>query len=160
LQITPTRESDEADAVAPVLADPPVPPVIQVENGDQPHYRWTQTNENVHIRFEVPTTATKEDFSVISTNTSVEVKYLDEVLLTGQLYASLNEDFTSWTFEAEGMEGLEVTLSKDERKHWPRLLAQGEDGDEGAAPLPIPNLEDPIEECDLGLVDEDIKMGE
>ncbi|XP_050740654.1 nudC domain-containing protein 1-like isoform X4 [Drosophila biarmipes] len=152
------RESDEAEAVAPTPADPPVPPVVQVQNGDQAHYRWTQTTENVHIRFEVPTNASKDDFNVSCTSNFVEVKHLDEVLFTGQLYARLNEDFTTWTLEAEGLEGLEVTLSKDVREHWPRLLAQEEDGGEAAAPLPIPNLEDPIEECDLGLADEDVKM--
>ncbi|XP_016967694.1 nudC domain-containing protein 1 [Drosophila biarmipes] len=152
------RESDEAEAVAPTPADPPVPPVVQVQNGDQAHYRWTQTTENVHIRFEVPTNASKDDFNVSCTSNFVEVKHLDEVLFTGQLYARLNEDFTTWTLEAEGLEGLEVTLSKDVREHWPRLLPQEEDGGEAAAPLPIPNLEDPIEECDLGLADEDVKM--
>ncbi|KAH8368408.1 hypothetical protein KR084_011292 [Drosophila pseudotakahashii] len=146
------RAADEAAANAP----PAVPSDDQLENGDQAPYRWSQTADKVTIRFEVPTGASKDEFNVRCTPTTLAVDHVDQEIFSGELYAEVNEDFNNWTLESEGQEVLEVSLSKAEQKDWPRLLAQN-DG-EVAAPLPIPNLEDPIEECDLGLADEDIKM--
>ncbi|XP_017016020.2 nudC domain-containing protein 1 [Drosophila takahashii] len=128
------------------------PPAVPADEQLQQPYHFSQTADKVLIRLEVPSGASKDEFNVRCTPSSLAVDYADQEIFSGELYANVNEDFINWSLE----ELLEVSLSKAEQKEWPRLLAQNEG--EAAAPLPIPNLEDPIEECDLGLPDEDFKM--
>ncbi|XP_034670920.1 nudC domain-containing protein 1 [Drosophila subobscura] len=129
-----------------------------------PPYTWTQTFEDVLIRFRLPSGLTRNDFDIRSTNSQLEVECLGEILLTGALYASVDSDLTTWTVTAEC---LQLTLVKEQQQSWPHLLSDVQaappEGDADACPLPeralpILNLEDPIEECDLGLPDEDVKM--
>ncbi|XP_017130565.1 nudC domain-containing protein 1 [Drosophila elegans] len=142
---------------------------VQHQNGhsNEHSFSWTQTDDDVLIRFQTPATPSRNDFTIRCTNSTVLVQYLEQNLLSGDLYSHVDVDLTTWTMEADG---LQLTLVKAEHLHWPRLLAledsampdEADKDEESAAvvdpPLPIPNLEDPIEECDLGLPDEEIKM--
>ncbi|XP_016985562.1 nudC domain-containing protein 1 [Drosophila rhopaloa] len=162
------RQAADDAAAAAAAAVSSVPPVVQLQNGhDREHsFSWTQTDDDVLIRFQLPAAASRNDFDIRCTSSTVLVNHLDHKLLCGELYAGVDNDLTTWTMEADG---LQLTLVKAEHQHWPQLLTQedlapGEAGGEeepdtmADPPLPIPNLEDPIEECDLGLPDEDIKM--
>ncbi|XP_017061635.1 nudC domain-containing protein 1 [Drosophila ficusphila] len=156
------KAADEAAAVAAASAAPSG----QMQNGHDHKFSWNQTGDDLLIRFPLPQGSNRNELNIRCTNTSVLVKHLEEELLSGELYARVDNDLTTWTVEADS---LQLTLVKAEPQNWPQLLKQkdlapeeaGTEEDSDAVadpPLPIPNLEDPIEDCDLGLTDEDIKM--
>ncbi|EDW82137.1 uncharacterized protein Dwil_GK25640 [Drosophila willistoni] len=127
-------------------------------------YTWTQTAEDILLRFPLPSNATRNDFDIQSKADHIEVKCLDkQMLLQGELFARVDHDLTTWTVERDE---LHLTLVKQNAESWTRLLAREETEAEADVdglperPLPIPNLEDPIEECDFPLesTNEDIKM--
>eukprot|EP00099_Drosophila_melanogaster_P016909 NP_572755.1 uncharacterized protein Dmel_CG10347, isoform A [Drosophila melanogaster] len=133
----------------------------QLENGGPPSYSWSQTDNNVLIRFNVPSTASAKEFNVSGSKTTVVVKHLDEVIFDEELYASVGDDLSAFKLAENG---LELSLTKAEIQNWPRLFAQKKDdvAEEvhpmEAPPLPIPSLQDPVEECDLISADEEMKM--
>ncbi|XP_043659024.1 nudC domain-containing protein 1 [Drosophila teissieri] len=157
------QAADEAAAAAAVAArlNPPVDQEVQLQNGGQANYGWSQTADNVLIRFKVPSTASAEEFDVSGSNTNIVVKHRDQIIFTEELYASVGEDLGVLKLAENG---LELNLTKAETQNWPRLLAQEDEGvaeevaPMEATPLPIPDLENPLEECDLGPADEEIKM--
>ncbi|KAH8343045.1 hypothetical protein KR059_004302 [Drosophila kikkawai] len=171
-----TRE--EAEAAATVTATAPLATlhrpmlnghdVAATEDAEDDRgvrmYTWNQSNSDLILRFPLPETATIADITIRCTSTTVEVIYLEQVLLTGELYQPVLPDSLVSVVEASA---LHMSLDKQtEQDRWPRLLkGDGDDGveeDVGGPPstagLPIPNLEDPIEECDLGNPDDDNKI--
>ncbi|ALC49932.1 CG10347 [Drosophila busckii] len=130
-------------------------------------YNWTQTAEDVVVRFPLKDGASRNDFNILCTQNQLVVECLTQTLLNGALFAGVDNELTTWTVESEQ---LQLTLVKRQAQHWPRLLdAEHEAPAEGSATdsdqnvveqLPIPNLEDPVEECDfpLGSMNDDIKM--
>ncbi|XP_026846219.1 nudC domain-containing protein 1 [Drosophila persimilis] len=156
-------KSQRAAAVS-AAAQPAAQNGEDVEIAATPPYTWTQTDEDVLIRFRLPAGATRNDFNIRSTSHQLEVECLAEILLTGALYANVDSDLTTWTIEADS---LQLTLVKELQQSWPHLLSDDEsappEGEANVDPLPdrslpIPNLEDPIEDCDLGLPDVDVKL--
>ncbi|XP_034118498.1 nudC domain-containing protein 1 [Drosophila albomicans] len=146
---TPQQHEAAREAAAAQAAEDAVPP-----------YDWQQTPQDLSLRFTLPADAKRDDLKIESTSTRLLVEYKDQLLLDGALFAPVDEQLTNWTLEAAGNElqlQLQLQLSKTEEKQWPNLLAEQE---LPAEPLPIPNLEDPIEDCDLPLEasDNDIKM--
>ncbi|KAH8275719.1 hypothetical protein KR044_005933 [Drosophila immigrans] len=131
-------------------------------------FDWEQTKEEVSVRFELAANATRNDVKINSTASHLLVEYKAEMLLDSDLFAPVDEQLTSWTLEGEV---LCLSLSKQQPNNWPRLLnasaerreeqLEEQQEDLPAAPLPIPNLEDPIEDCDLPMdaSSDDIKMG-
>lgn len=173
------REAAEIAAAAAAADPPPTPPPEDPQNGHaagaddaeddedagEQNYTWTQSNTEVTLRFPLPETATRNDITVRYTSTFVEVYYSEQMLMSGDLYLPVNaEAAIPWLLEESA---LTLTLVKHEQNvMWPKVLklsdaavGNGEGMSDGAA-LPIPNLEDPIEECDLGAFEDDIKMGE
>ncbi|KAH8260865.1 hypothetical protein KR038_001362 [Drosophila bunnanda] len=170
------REAAEAAAVAAAAAPPTAPPE-EAQNGHEvtvsqdaedagreETYSWVQTNNDVIIHFPLPESATREDITVRLTSTTLEVIYLEQVLLAGALYRPVHTESMVWLVEGSA---LHLTLAKHtQHLRWPHVL-QREDADadanavderagpSNAAALPIPNLEDPIEECDLGTLDDE-----
>ncbi|XP_064555168.1 nudC domain-containing protein 1 [Drosophila montana] len=153
----------------------------QLNHDNEPSYSWTQTEQDVIVRFPLRSGATRDEFNISCTPRQALVKRREETLLQGVLYADVEDELTSWTVEGQT---LQLTLVKQRQEQWPRLLqtehvvveavkeeqpaeqpAEPEDDSEmdiepEPERLPIPNLEDPIEECDfpLGNSDDDIKM--
>ncbi|XP_017065853.1 nudC domain-containing protein 1-like [Drosophila eugracilis] len=130
-----------------------------LENGGEANYTWSQTIENVVITLEVPPFTLESDFNVRCTTCTVVVEYKTQVIFTASLYSNLDPDYPEWKIRTDG---LEVVLAKKEHEHWPRLLAELEGGVaeqiisfEGGQ-MPIPNLADPVEECDID--NDDTKM--
>ncbi|KMZ09360.1 nudC domain-containing protein 1 [Drosophila simulans] len=155
------EERRAADEAAAARLNAPDDHDGQLENGGPPSYSWSQTDDNVLICFNVPSTASAEEFDVSGSNTTVVVKHLDEVIFTEELYARVVDDLSALKLADNG---LELSLTKAEIQNWPRLLAQENDDVPEevhpiqAPPLTIPNLQDPVEECDIISADEEIKM--
>ncbi|EDX17689.1 GD15964 [Drosophila simulans] len=154
------EERRAADEAAAARLNAPDDHDGQLENGGPPSYSWSQTDDNVLICFNVPSTASAEEFDVSGSNTTVVVKHLDEVIFTEELYARVVDDLSALKLADNG---LELSLTKAEIQNWPRLLAQENDDVPEevhpiqAPPLTIPNLQDPVEECDIISADEEIR---
>ncbi|KAH8387708.1 hypothetical protein KR093_009004 [Drosophila rubida] len=124
-------------------------------------YDWEQSETEVTVRFTLATNATRDDVKINSTASHLLVEHKSEILLDGALFAHVHEQLTHWTLQSGE---LELNLKKRQPKHWPRLLyaaaEQREEQDPDLQPpLPIPNLEEPIEDCDLPMNgSDDIKM--
>lgn len=164
-----TPEQREAAAAAAAV-DPPRR-MVPFENGADPvavNFSWTQTDDELSIKFPLDGVVRRPDFQIRSTATTVQVEHLGRVLIAGTLFGHVDNELTTWSF---GISKLQLTLIKAEPLRWPRLFIQEDagpdeterDGDEEADPLPdpqlpIPNLEDPLEECDIIFDDDEIKM--
>ncbi|KAH8421380.1 hypothetical protein KR009_003666 [Drosophila setifemur] len=165
-----TPEERVAAETAAAANPPPPSAAAQLQNGGSPaNFSWTQTDEEVVVRFPLPQNFNRQEFHIRCSSETVQVKHLERELLTGTLFGRVDNDLTTWNFEGETE--LQLTLIKQEALRWPRLMREenpsmpdeNEEWEGDRQPpadpaLPIPNLEDPIEECDLGLADEDIKM--
>ncbi|XP_034473729.1 nudC domain-containing protein 1 [Drosophila innubila] len=156
LQTEAQREAAKAEEVAQ--------PRAQLQNGqeqaeetEQAAYTWTQTEEDVTLRFPLANHVTCNDVHINCTQNQLQVECQSQMLLNATLFASVDNELTNWTVEREQ---LQLTLSKQQHEHWPRLLDAADEADSEPERLPIPNLEDPIEECDFPLdsASEDIKM--
>ncbi|KAH8287587.1 hypothetical protein KR054_010437 [Drosophila jambulina] len=173
------REAADAAAAAAAAAGPIIPSPEGAQNGhdaaddDGKTYTWDQTDSEVIIRFPLPENATRDDITIRNTSTSVEVIYLEQVLLRDELFLPVRTESALWNVEGRA---LHLTLTKQmELQRWPHLLKQDDAeapddmagassenllraGPSSTAGLPIPNLEDPIEECDLGNLDDDNRI--
>ncbi|KAH8316082.1 hypothetical protein KR074_001691 [Drosophila pseudoananassae] len=159
------REAAEAEATHPRH-------IIPFQNGADSvgsRFSWTQTDEELSVRFPLEGDVRRPDFQIRCTASTVRVEHLGRVLIDGSLFGNVDNELTTWSF---GPNKLQLSLIKREQLRWPRLFVEertgpeesDRDADEEADPLPdpqlpIPNLEDPVEECDVGFDDEEIKMG-
>lgn len=128
---------------------------------------WVQTDDEVLVRLPVPAGITRNDVNVHCAQGQLRVECQGQTLLEGELHASVDTDLTNWTLEQSRGE-LHLTLYKlTQGQKWVTLLSnelveeEGRDAQEEEEQLPIPNLEEPIEDCDLPVNanSEDIKMG-
>lgn len=120
---------------------------------------WVQTDEEVLVRLPVPAGTTRDNLNVTCAAGKLRVECQGVTILEGELFAGVDTDLTNWTLEAQQ---LQLTLYKlSLGKQWENLFG-AEDGESGSEEqLPLPNLEDPIEDCDLPINANsvDIKMG-
>ncbi|XP_030382128.1 nudC domain-containing protein 1 [Scaptodrosophila lebanonensis] len=163
-----------AEAAETAAADANDQNEVHNQNGEQAErtdaYTWSQSDEDVFINFPLRPGAGRNDFNIRCTNHQIRVEYLSETLLDGTLFAEVDNELTTWTVETDC---LKMTMMKEAQMHWPNLLANidaipewrrngyGQNEEPTATEsLPIPNLEDPIEECDfpLGMSDAEVKM--
>lgn len=125
---------------------------------------WVQTDEEVLVRLPVPAGITRNDVSVHCGEDQLRVECQGRTLLEGELYSGVDIGLTSWRLE-QSTGVLHLALYKlTLGEQWPNLLATEQVEEEEAEKeeqLPIPNLEDPIEDCDLPVNANivDIKMG-
>jgi len=86
-----------------------------VENKPQPEivkkYEWTQTYQDITLKFKLPENFTKENVSVTVQNEEISIKYENTILLKGNFSHSINRDLTTWSTTNDT---LEVILSKQE----------------------------------------------
>ncbi|XP_023303289.2 nudC domain-containing protein 1 [Lucilia cuprina] len=131
-------------------------------------FTWSQTDEDLVIKFEVKEGKAKNDYNVKCEHNKITVKCNDEVLLDHELLDKIDLDLTTWTIENNF---LQITLIKQTPGlPWTSLLPNGlgpkEDNDkngENSLPMeqqPIANLEAPIEDCDfpLGSAEDEINI--
>lgn len=62
-------------------------------------YKWSQDSEDVTVRFDVPEGTEKGDIACNITADSLDLRIGKEVLLSGPLYAKVNSEESTWTFE-------------------------------------------------------------
>ncbi|XP_065364593.1 nudC domain-containing protein 1 [Calliphora vicina] len=131
-------------------------------------FSWSQTDEDLVIKFEVKDGKERNDYHVKCVINKITVKCNDEVLLDHELFEKVELDLTTWTIENNF---LQITLIKQTSGLlWTSLLANGlgpkETNDktgENCLPMeqqPIANLEAPIEDCDfpMGTAEDEITI--
>lgn len=64
-----------------------------------PVYKWSQENEDVTVRFQIPDGINKEKISCKIKADSVDVCVGEDVLLSGPLYAKVNSEESTWTLD-------------------------------------------------------------
>ncbi|EEZ99920.1 NudC domain-containing protein 1-like Protein [Tribolium castaneum] len=122
---------------------------IQVEK----KYKWSQTSEDLTIKFPLPENFKKNLVHVTTEPTHISLKYENETLLTGKLYHQIDPDVTCWTIESST---LVLTLQKCESGlMWPEIV---EGGDVFGEYLPDPALVSEIAER-LAPLTSDTEMG-
>ncbi|EDW06784.1 nudC domain-containing protein 1 [Drosophila mojavensis] len=136
-----------------------------------PQYKWTQTERDIVVKFDVPTGTNLHNYNFKYSSTHINFKLYEQTLLEGTLYARVNGDFTIINLDENG---LTLKMIKEEAFLWPQLMQcedeeeeeklfdeeigdvaeveeEAESSEAEPEPLPIPNLEEPIEECDLAM---------
>ncbi|XP_067637030.1 nudC domain-containing protein 1 [Eurosta solidaginis] len=144
-------------------------PHLHDENLEMKGFTWTQTDDDITIKFDVRDGKEKTDYNVKYASNKLTVKCCDDVLLDSELFARIEPDLTTWTIENNY---LQITLIKQTTTlNWPSLIPDNvgpketsDSSRENGIPIdqkPIANLEAPIEECDfpMGSIEEEIKIG-
>lgn len=67
------------------------------ENGMEYAYEWTQTDEDIVIKFNMQDVEDKSSYKVISTAENLNVKCKDLCLINESLFAKVDADLTTWT---------------------------------------------------------------
>lgn len=105
-------------------------PVVDTKESKLPNekkYQWSQTKEDINIKFNLPDGTEKNNIIVETKPTELNVKLRDEILLFGTLYQAVDTDVTTWCI-TNGI--LEVNLNKTEvGLMWPELV-EGDDNGE------------------------------
>lgn len=85
-------------------------------------YKWTQTREDLTIKFPLPESFKKNLVAVDTQETHIRVKYENETLLEGHLYQRIDADVTCWSIESN-TNTLVLTLEKCEGGlMWPEIV--------------------------------------
>ena len=71
-----------------------------------PVYKWSQDNEDVTVRFEVPDGITKEQVACEIKADSLDLCIGEDVLLSGPLFAKVNSEESTWTFDKNRYQGI------------------------------------------------------
>ncbi|XP_017494573.1 PREDICTED: nudC domain-containing protein 1 isoform X1 [Rhagoletis zephyria] len=132
-------------------------------------FTWTQTDDDITIKFDVKKGKERTDYSVKYAADKLTVKCCEEVLFDSQLFGKVDQDLTTWTIENNY---LQITLVKRVLTlNWPSLLCDNVGPEEtldksrqSDLPIdqrPIVNLEAPIEDCDFPMsgIEEEIRIG-
>ena len=68
-------------------------------NSSAPVYRWSQDNEDVTVRFQLPDGTSKEKIACEIKTDSLDLCVGEDVLLSGPLFAKVNSEESTWTFD-------------------------------------------------------------
>lgn len=115
-------------------------------------FTWQQTDEDVTITFNEQADAVKSDYYVQVTRDHILIKFKNEVMLEGNLFAMIDPDTTTWTIDNRY---LQVTLNKTNETPWPFLIPGSgpENANNGTEtdpnPNPISTFGTQMEECDF-----------
>lgn len=83
-------------------------------------YEWSQTTEDVSIHIELPEKINKQFIYVNSEAIKLDIKYENNILVSGSLYQRIDANLTNWSIEHNK---LVVVLSKQETGLiWPELI--------------------------------------
>ena len=64
-----------------------------------PVYKWSQDNEDVTVRFQIPDGTTKEKISCQIKADLLDVRVGEDVLLSGDLFGNVISEESTWTFD-------------------------------------------------------------
>ncbi|KAJ7360499.1 NudC domain-containing protein 1 [Desmophyllum pertusum] len=87
-------------------------------------YKWSQDSEDVTVTFVAPEGTKKEDISCDIKADSLDLCVGKEVLLSGPLFAKVNSDESTWTFDENS---LELVLVKQIHEHHWSSVVKGDD---------------------------------
>lgn len=115
-------------------------------------FQWTQKGEDITINFNAISGATKTDYNIKCLQSHVEIKCIDEVLISSDIFAEIDVDLTTWTIENDF---LQLNLVKKQSELiWPYLIPSGPFESEGNSQnfnsQPVADLNAQMEECDFG----------
>ena len=68
-------------------------------NSSPPVYKWSQDSEGVTISFEVPAGTKKDEITCKIQADSLDLQVKKEVVLSGPLFAKVNSEESTWTFD-------------------------------------------------------------
>lgn len=71
----------------------------EVNSSSVPVYKWSQDNEDVTVRFQIPDGTTKEKISCQIKADSLDVRVEEDVLLSGDLFGNVISEESTWTFD-------------------------------------------------------------
>lgn len=92
--------------------------VAKAEEG----YSWTQTDEDIEVVVPLPAGATPKDVSVKYLSKSLEVKCQKEPMVVLSLFARVDPDGCTWTYDRSGDQtNLVITMEKADPASWPRI---------------------------------------
>lgn len=66
------------------------------QNEKKPELNWTQSDEDVTIRFSIPHETNKQDIKVICDGANLQVRHKNEALLNSELFQGVDKDLTTW----------------------------------------------------------------
>lgn len=144
------------DSVNEVIEEIPREDLKNVQNEPTVYkFQWSQKEEDITINFNIIPGATKDDYSVKCHQSNIEVKCLDEVLISSDTFAEIDTELTTWSLENDF---LQLNLIKKQPELiWPYLIPSGPlestGGDKNSQPFnaqPVSDLNSQIEECDFG----------
>lgn len=155
-----------SDTFNEIVEEPTESAMEKLEQDDNVNaFTWTQSGEDIAISFKRVSEATKDRYSVKSELRRVEVKFDSEVLISGDLFAEVDSDLTTWTLENDFMQ-LNL-VKKDSDLIWPYLIPggppSGDQQSEMPSNAPISDLNSQMEDCDYGdegQQDEEFFIGE
>lgn len=97
------------------------------ENEEKKKYVWSQTKEDVTVRFKLPGNYDKKSLKITTKLTEIFMQYENNVLLSGTLYGSISDDLTTWSVKNNIFE---IVLTKrEEGKMWPELVVGDNSGE-------------------------------
>ncbi|KAL5277749.1 NUDCD1 family protein [Megaselia abdita] len=119
----------------------------EIEKEIKHNFLWTQTNEDITIKFPyIPSEGKNCKVSLECSKFKLDLN--EKTVFHEDLFSSIDNDLTIWNFDEEF---LTVTLTKTTSLPWPHLFENGplETGPVPMENQPIVNLEAPIEDCDF-----------
>lgn len=147
------EKSDDQDTTSKADTE-----MMEKDIPDTPEYSWVQTDEDVTINFNSKDGANRSDYIVQVRPNDISVKFKGEILLEGQLYASIDPDTTTWTIQNNF---LQVLINKENSVTWPFLVpgspeeqidgTKANSNDPQSNPEPVSTLASQMEECDYGI---------
>lgn len=137
------------------------------ESGDQLlPFTWTQSDDDISIKFQLASVQQKNDFKLTSTDQSINITFRNESLLSGKLFGEIDADLTTWSMgsDSSDQQYIEVTLMKKDSSKWTSLLPASDD--ETTSYIVDSTVEGPkfgltsvlqseMEECDMDINDFD-----
>lgn len=69
-------------------------------------YKWSQDNEDVTLKFEVPDGTTKESIVCEIKTDSISIRIGEDILLSGMLFAKVKSEESTWTLDKNRYLGL------------------------------------------------------
>lgn len=69
-------------------------------------YKWSQDNEDVTLKFEVPDGTTKESIVCEIKTDSMSIRIGEDILLSGMLFAKVKSEESTWTLDKNRYLGL------------------------------------------------------
>ena len=78
----------------------------QENNSKIQAYKWSQDNEDVTLKFEVPDGTTKESIVCEIKTDSMSIRISEDILLSGMLFAKVKSEESTWTLDKNRYLGL------------------------------------------------------